>query len=333
MRRAAIASLVLASLLACSARQRVGIETEAAKILVSDEQENQIGLQIKQELEQKEHIRYLDDAEVNAYLQGIAGRILTHAEKDRPGVKWQVSIIDDPRTVNAFATPGGFVYVFSGLLLAADDAAEVAGVLAHEAGHVVARHAARQMVNAFGLEAVTALALGKNPSLAAQVAAAIAEKGVLLAHSRSDEAEADEYGARYASAAGYDPHGLTDFFRKLQAQEGKTPALLTWLSDHPATPDRVAAVERQIAEQRLSGTERDQETHERIKRRLLELKKALSEISAAQGRVHGIEHEWNLARIVRPVGGEPQHAVRDGAGDAARLEPPAERHHVDPVRR
>jgi Zn-dependent protease with chaperone function len=280
----------------------VGIETEAAKLLVSDQEENQIGLQVKHELEQEEHVRYLTDPEVSTYVQGIAARILAFARKDRPQVKWQVSVIDDPKTVNAFATPGGFLYVYSGLLLDADDEAEVAGVLAHESGHVVARHAARQMVDAFGLQAVTSLALGQNPSLAAQVAASLASKGALLAHSRGEEQEADEYGARYASAAGYDPHGLVDFFRKLQAQEGKTPALLQWLSDHPATPDRIAAVNRYIAENHLGGSERDPEAQTRIKQHLQQLGQKSS-------RVRDVSWQRSVGLSPEP-GHEPSPAIR-----------------------
>ncbi|MFL5271875.1 MAG: peptidase M48, partial [Anaeromyxobacteraceae bacterium] len=96
----------------CTHAQRASAETTLAKALVSDDQESHIGLQVKQELEQKEHVKYLDDAEIVAFVRSITGRILPLAEKDRPGVKWQVQVIDDPKTVNAFATPGGYLYVF-----------------------------------------------------------------------------------------------------------------------------------------------------------------------------------------------------------------------------
>ena len=254
MRGRVLACAAAAVVAACSHAQRAGIETAAAKALVSDEQENQIGLQVKQELEQQQHVKYADDPQVVAYVKSITDRILPLAEKDRPGVKWDVKVIDDPKTVNAFATPGGHLYVYSGLLLAADDASEVASVLSHEAGHVVARHSARQMVDAYGLEALASLALGKNPGLASQLAAGIAGKGAMLANSREDETEADEYGARYASAAGFDPRGLITFFRKLEQQEGKSPQLLKFLSDHPATPDRISHLETYIAEHHLAGS-------------------------------------------------------------------------------
>ncbi len=243
------------ALAACSAQQRTSTETALAKALISDQQEAQLGLQVKQHLEQQEHVQYLKDPQVDAYVQKVAGRILAQAKKDRPEVQWQVHVINDPKTVNAFATPGGYLYVYSGLLLAADDTAQVAGVLGHESGHVVARHSARQMVDAMGLETVLGIALGKNPSGAAQIAGALAGKGAMLANSRGDEAEADEYGARYASAAGYDPHGIAQFFEKLVKLEGKQPGWAKFLSDHPATPDRIAAVNRYIEQHHLGGSD------------------------------------------------------------------------------
>jgi predicted Zn-dependent protease len=258
---------------ACAGGQRASAETAIAKVLISDEQEVQLGQQVQQEL-QKQNVRYLDDPEVSRYVKGITDRILPLAEKDRSGVKWQVHVIDDPNTVNAFATPGGFLYVYTGLLLAATDEAEVAGVLGHESGHVVARHSARQMVDAYGLEAVASLALGQNPGLLTQVASNVAAKGTMLANSRGDETEADEYGARYTSAAGYDPRGLVTFFQKLQQSEGKQPKALTWLSDHPATPDRISHVEKYIQEHHLAGSGgRDPRSTEAAKARVQQVGK------------------------------------------------------------
>jgi len=112
----AISAVILGA--GCTHAQRSGAETAVAKTLISDEQENQIGLQVKQELE-KEHVKYVEDPEVVAFVKGITDRVLPLAEKDRPGVKWEVKVIDEAGTVNAFATPGGHLYVYSGLLMAA----------------------------------------------------------------------------------------------------------------------------------------------------------------------------------------------------------------------
>jgi predicted Zn-dependent protease len=230
-------------------------ETIAARELIPAEQENQLGLQVKQELETKQNIRYVIDPTVVGYVRGVADKVIALGKKDRPEVTWQVNVIDDPKTVNAFATPGGYLYVYSGLLLQTDNEAELAGVMAHETGHVVARHAARNMVAAFGLQAVTEMVVGQNPGLLQKVASGIATQGLLLKHSRSDETEADEYGARYASAVGYDPHGLVTFFQRLQATEGQGNAAMVFLSDHPATPDRVSHVSSYISAHNLVGTD------------------------------------------------------------------------------
>jgi predicted Zn-dependent protease len=248
-----VAAALAAAALACSSTQRASAERKLADVLIPPEQEQQLGLQVKQQLEQQEHVQYVEDPQVNGYVQEVAGKILAQAKKDRPDVSWTVKVINDPKTVNAFATPGGYLYVYSGLLLAADDTAEVAGVLGHESGHVVARHSARQMVDAFGLEGLAALALGKNPGGVAQLAAGLAGKTSMLAFSRGDEAEADTYGVRYAAAAGYDPHGIARFFEKLARTEGKQPGWAAFLSDHPLTPDRIQKVNAYIAEHHLEG--------------------------------------------------------------------------------
>ena len=233
-----------------------GIHTSEgmAKALISDQEEDQLGQQVKQELD-KQGTKYVQDAEIVKYVRGVADRIFVSANKDRPGVNWKVYVIDDPKQVNAFATPGGYLYVYTGLLLAADNEAQLAGVWGHESGHVVARHSARQMVDAMGLETVLGIALGQNPNQLAQLAGTLAAQGALLSYSRQDETEADEYGARYAAQAKYDPRGILHFFEKLKAMEGNQPAFAVFLSSHPLTADRITHLEQYIGEKHLSGTE------------------------------------------------------------------------------
>jgi predicted Zn-dependent protease len=248
--------------------QRIRAEKAVANVLISDEQEEQIGRQVKQELEQKEKIQYVQDPVVLEYVNRVVTPILQAANRDRKGVKWKINVINDPKTVNAFATPGGYLYVYTGLLLAADNEAEFAGVMAHEAGHVVGRHSARAMVNAYGLQALTQLALGENPGTAAQIAAALVGGGAMLAHGRSEETEADEYGARYSTAANYDPRGLITFFQKLQQRSGNTPGVLKWLSTHPPHGERISHLEQYISQNGLRGTETGADRLAPIKQRL-----------------------------------------------------------------
>ena len=250
----------------CTALQRATTETAITSVLVSDEQEAELGKQVQAEL-QTQGIKLCPDAVVVNYVQSVAARLIPLAQRER-NIAWDVQVIDDLKTVNAFAVPGGHIYVYTGLLAAADNEAEVAGVLSHEMGHVVARHSARQMVEMIGLNAVTKIALGEKPSELEQVASTLLTNGVLLEHSRAQETEADGIGVRFASGAGYSPQGLVTFFEKLQAQPGGMPAALTWLSTHPATADRIRAVQELIAQGKLTGSDLGAERLAPVKARL-----------------------------------------------------------------
>lgn len=252
MKVTALAAVALVGA-SCTHGQRVGAETTAAKLLISSDQENQLGLQVQQELS-KQGVKIVTDTLVNRYVQEVSHSVLRFAQKDRPDVTWHVYVIDDPKTVNAFATPGGYLYVYTGLLLKADNDAEVAGVLGHEAGHVVARHSARAMVDQLGLQAVVGMALGKDPNQVAKVAANLLAGGTMLAHSRGEETEADEHGVTYLSQAGYDPNALITFFEKLKSLEGSQPSILKYLSDHPLTQDRIDHLQQYIAQHKLTGS-------------------------------------------------------------------------------
>jgi predicted Zn-dependent protease len=254
------------AVLACSTTQRAQVETTLARALISDEQSNQIGAQVHADVE-KSGVRYVNDATVRGYVEGVAAKIFAGARSDRPGVDYHIHLIDDPKTVNAFAAPGGHLFVYSGLLLGAANEAEVAAVIGHEAGHIVGRHVERAMVNAYGLETLAAAALGKNPSPAQEVAAGIIGTGVMRAHSRGEETEADEYGVRAVAELGYDPRAMITFLDKLQSGGGGG-RIQQWLSTHPLTPDRIAHLERFIADERLSGSDLGAQRLAAIKSRL-----------------------------------------------------------------
>jgi predicted Zn-dependent protease len=250
----------------CSTAQRARVETTLATALISDEQSNQIGEQVHADL-QKNGMRYVDDPVIRAYVEQIGGRIFALGKEDRPRVGYHVHLIDDPKSVNAFAAPGGHIFVYSGLLLAADNEAEVAAVMSHETGHVVGRHVERAMVNAYGLQVLAEAAIGRDPSPAQEIAAGVAGTGLMRAHSRSEETEADEYGARYASRLGYDPRAMITFLAKLQSS-GNAPGVLKWLSTHPLTSDRIDHLKGYIEANRLSGSELGTARHREIKSRL-----------------------------------------------------------------
>jgi predicted Zn-dependent protease len=227
-------------------------ETAAARALIPVETENQLGEQLHQQLE-KEGVRYVQDPAVVSKIQEIAAPILAEARRVRPEVEYHLYVVDDPGTVNAFATPGGSIYLESGLLGVIDNEAELAGVIAHEAGHIIGRHAARNIVQVYGVQTVAAIALGKDPSQLQQLAASIAAQGTILAHSRSQETEADEYGAQITSKVGYSPQGLVNFLEKLVKQSGRTPRPLTWTSTHPDSQERVDHLQDYIQKKDLTG--------------------------------------------------------------------------------
>lgn len=250
----------------CTQRQRVNIETEIATALVSDEQERQIGRAVHEELE-RQGARAVRDPVVVAYVESIVRSLLGEVRREGTGPV-HVHVLDAPEEVNAFATPGGHVYVFSGLLLAAGDEAEVAGVLAHELGHLVAHHPERRLLWLFGTETLAALALGEEPHVLAQIAASFAQGGLLAANSRADENEADEIAVRLTHRAGWDPRGLVRFFRRVRDLEGDLPGLLAWLSTHPTSTDRIERVRAMLEERGWEGGADGAVEHDEVRRRL-----------------------------------------------------------------
>lgn len=235
----------------CATAPVVAAEKAAASVLISDKQEEELGQQLHQELA-KQGIQYVKDPQITNYVQQMATPILQAANQKRKGVNWHVHVVQSPE-INAFATPGGHLYINTGLIKAAQSEAELAGVIAHEAGHVVGRHSARNMVQAFGLQTIASIALGENPSMLKQVAASIVAQGAMLNHSRSQETEADELGAELARRANWDPNGLIGFFQTLQKQQGQTPGVLKWFSTHPPAGDRISHLKQYIANNNLRG--------------------------------------------------------------------------------
>lgn len=237
----------------CTLTQRRDTEKVIAQTLISDDQEFQLGLQVHEQLK-KDNTKFLENPTVEIYVESLARKLIAQANTERK-LEWKWFVIDEPNTINAFATPGGRIYVYTGLLLAAESEAEVVGVLGHEIGHVVGRHSARQLVAAKGLETVVNMALGKDQNEIIALTAGLAGKGAQLAYGRDMELESDQYGARYASGAGYDPRGLATFFEKLKAKYGDTGPVMTFFSTHPANSDRINQVTALIAAENLKGTE------------------------------------------------------------------------------
>jgi beta-barrel assembly-enhancing protease len=148
---------------------------------------------------------------------------------------WKTYIIKDDSVVNAFATPGGHLYFYTGLIKELENEAQFAGVMAHEMAHCARRHSTDQLTRYYGLSLLVAIVLGENPSMLKQVAADIASGLAALAFSRNMEYEADAYAIKYLSSTDYHPLGLADFFIKMEG----LPRPPTFLSTHPSPEDRI----------------------------------------------------------------------------------------------
>ena len=143
--------------------------------------------------------------------------------------------------VNAFCTPGGYIYVYTGLLKFIDDEATLAGVMGHEIAHAEQRHASKRMTKAYGAQIVLSLVLGENPGQLAEISANLFTGLALLANSRSDESEADEFSMKYLTSTPYYPGAITHFFQKMQGKKGGNGggAFERLLSTHPLDQDRI----------------------------------------------------------------------------------------------
>jgi Zn-dependent protease with chaperone function len=185
--------------------------------------------------------KFIDDPVITEYINRVGQNIVLHSDAKVP---FTIKVIDTDE-VNAFALPGGFFYVNKGLILAADNEAELAGVMAHEIAHVAARHAMENQAKAtlaqYGLLAGS-IFLGGIPGLIANNAGPFAALLGFMKFSRNAESEADKLGVQYLYAAGYDPNALATMFEKLSAQNKKKPGTISKLfASHPQPPERRAA--------------------------------------------------------------------------------------------
>lgn len=263
VRMAAVTSLALYSLSGCAAvQQQVGL----AVMPVATEIE--LGQQLATQVEEQQ--RVLDDRQIQEYVAGIAVPLIEASQRDRTGIDYRIRVLDDPNQINAFALPGGPIFVYTGLLLLAENECEVAGVLAHEIGHVVGRHSANRLATQLGISLAASIALGEQPDELAKLAADLAGAGTMAAFSRDDERESDKYGVAYTVAAGYDPRGLATFFAKLHELEGggQKGVFEGLMASHPATAERIADLRKRIARAGELGGRIEAERYRQMRSRL-----------------------------------------------------------------
>lgn len=204
--------------------------------LISIEDEWRLGEQLSQDVERQ--VRLSNDAALNQYVANMGQRIVAQAPAPFNQLPWRFHVVEDP-AINAFAIPGGHVYVNTGLIANADNAAELAGVMAHEISHVTARHSTEQITRQYGLSILAGLVLGQDPGQLAQIAAQIVAGGALARFSREAEEEADALGIRAMAAAGYNPIGMATMFEELLEHQQSQPGRVEqFFSTHPLTADR-----------------------------------------------------------------------------------------------
>jgi hypothetical protein len=208
------------------------------------ETEIKIGKQYSMQVEQS--VKLVQDPVVNEYVNRIGQNLVRNSDAQVP---FTIKVIDSDE-VNAFALPGGFFYVNSGLILAADEEAELAGVMAHEISHVCARHGMRQMTRAnwANIGTIPLIFVGGGIGYGIYEAAGLGLPLTFMKFQRNFEAEADYLGLQYMYKTGYDPQAFISFFEKIQAKEKKKPGTIAKaFASHPQTPDRIEASQKEIA--------------------------------------------------------------------------------------
>jgi predicted Zn-dependent protease len=210
-----------------------------SKMSGSTEKEVRMGRELAAEVDRQ--AKFIDDPLITEYVNRVGQNIVLHSDAKVP---FTIKVIDSDE-INAFALPGGFFYVNKGLLLAADNEAELAGVMAHEIAHVAARHAVENQTKGTLLEYLAlggSIFLGGIPGLIYQNTAGLGLLGLFMKFSRGAEEEADKLGVQYMWAAGYDPTAMATMFEKLEAKNKKKPGFIAKaFSTHPAPPDRRAS--------------------------------------------------------------------------------------------
>lgn len=247
----------VATLLAAAGCYTNPVTGRKSVVLIPPSQELELGQQSFTEMKKAEKVS--NDPTMNARVQRVGQRIAKAVGDQMPNAKWEF-VVFDSKDVNAFALPGGKVGVYTGLLQLAESDSELAIVMGHEIGHVIARHGAERMTEGLalaGLGVVGGLVLDNNTdtqtrNIVLGAFGAGATVGVVLPHSRANETEADHMGVVFAARAGYDPRSAIGFWQKMTKQSeaaGKSGGKVSGLfSTHPADAKRIADLQALMPE-------------------------------------------------------------------------------------
>ena len=252
---------------------------------VSQQQEVQLGQQESAQIQQQ--LPLVQDAVINQYVNALGNQIASHTS--RADLQWQFYVVNTD-VVYAFALPGGFIYVKRGVLERADRMDELAGVMGHEIEHVVRRHSVKQMEQMQGANVGVALACTLTNICSNQAAATAINVGgtaIFAKFSRTDEVQADEGGFHNVMNAGISPNGMLTFFQKLLAEEQQSnnSNVSSWFADHPGTQDRIADIQRMLAQvsaSQLRSLTTDTQAFQQMKRRVMSLPPAPRQTTSGQ---------------------------------------------------
>ena len=238
----AASAAIAATLAACATNPATG---QREFSLMSEAQEVQLGKEM--DVQVRREMGVYDDAELQRYVSGVGLRLARASE--RPNLPWHFAVVDEP-AVNAFALPGGYIYITRGILAFLHNEEQLAGVLGHEIGHVTARHSAQQYTKATSAGiGLTLLGIFVPEARPLQGVAETALGVLFLKHGRDDELQADRLGAQYTAKTGWDPRGVAGMLRTLQRLDvasGSSEGVPNWLSTHPDPGDRVEQVTQYI---------------------------------------------------------------------------------------
>ena len=241
------------------------IEAASDVNIFTDAEELQFGREFVAQHEQE--VRLYRDPVVTNYINTLGQRLVRHSK--RKNITYTFKVVEK-KGINAYAVPGGFIYIHLDLIRAAKTESELAAVIGHEIGHIVGRHSMKRLTQAYGIEILKQLILDEDSSALKKIVAEVLAAGLLFRYSRDHERESDAYGVQNIYDAGIAPEGAASFFETMHALRRHEPsALEKFLSSHPMPNERVVNVRNQIAKlPPKSGLRTDSSRFRQIKRRI-----------------------------------------------------------------
>ena len=234
--------------------------------IFTTQEEIELGRRISEEIEAE--VKLLNDPVIVNYVRHIGAKVASRSE--RRNIVYEFKVIDDIGQVNAFAVPGGFIYIFTGLLARMESEGELAAVLGHETAHISERHSMEALTREVGFNIMVQALLGDKAAAWQELLANVTYTMAFLKFSRQDEKEADEVGLMYMFGAGYDPQGMIDLLELFIELSGTEPsAIEEWLSTHPTSQKRVKDVQALIEKLHLYGGKMGEGEYKLRMRRIL----------------------------------------------------------------